>query len=136
MPEKITWSISAQVASGPRMKESQTMEVEAYDKFRVTIENDETEKEIEVIPGNSNNACFLIISSDKYNDTTDAGVNLNFKVNDTGNPSINLDAPIFLIGKGATGMLESGNAPQKFFFSNSLGEAVNIEILVGRDSTP
>jgi hypothetical protein len=135
MPEKINWSINVQVASGPRMSESKTMEVEAYDKFQVTIENGEVDKEIEIVPGTAK-VFFLSISSDKYNITADANKNLNFKVNDAGNTSIDLDAPLLLLGKGATGILESGNAPQKFFFSNSLGEDVRIEILVGRDSTP
>lgn len=128
--------MNVQVAGGPKIKDSQTIEMEAYDKFTVTIEDGETDKEIQIIPGTNNNTSFLVIRSDKYNNTTDAAVNLNFKVNGTGNPFIDLDAPFFLIGKGATGMLDSGNAPQKFFFSNSLGTAANIEILVGRESTP
>lgn len=34
MPEKITWSLSVQVAGGPRIMDSKTVEVDAYDKIR------------------------------------------------------------------------------------------------------
>ena len=138
MPEKINWTISAKVVGGPQINLSQALEIEAYDKIQVKIANGDTDKEIEVQPGGVDKVCFLLVSSDKYNDVTDTNINLSFKVNADTNSEINLDAPLLLIGNGATGILLPGEAPQKLFFTNSLGtdNDANIEILVGRDSTP
>jgi hypothetical protein len=138
MPEKINWTITAQVVGGPLITESQALEIEAYDKIQVTIANGDSDKEIEVQPGGADKVSFLLIRSDKYNDVDNGSVNLSFKVNDSTNDEINLDAPLLLIGNGATGVLVPGEAPQKLFFTNSLGtdNDANIEILVGRDSTP
>jgi hypothetical protein len=142
MPEKINWTIKAQVADGPVILESQAVEVEAYGKIQVTIPNGET-IEVEVQPGGTNMVSFLLVKSDRYNDLTNPSANLSLKVNDTGNADINLDAPLLLIGNGAVQTLDPGEAPKTMYFSNSLGTDAdgngldaNIEILVGRDSTP
>lgn len=143
MPEKINWTIKAQVVGGPVITESQVLEIEAYGKIHVNIANGETDKEVEVQPGSADMVSFLLVRSDKYNDLTDSSANLSLKVNLTTNPEITLDAPIMLIGNGAVNSLAPLLGPQKMFFTNSLGTDVdgngidaNIEILIGRDSTP
>lgn len=134
MLEKINWSFNVQVVSGPRMSLSQTIEVEAYDKIQVTVEDDGNEKEVQIQPGGSGQVSFLLIKSDKYDETK-----LTYYAKDNTGTSglpVNLDMPHFLTGKGAVAMLVG--APESLFFKNDLGadNAATIQILVGRDATP
>lgn len=78
MSEKINWSFNIQVVGGPKLSESQTMEVEAYDKIQVTVEDGASDKKVELQPGASGQVCFLMISSDQYE-----GDKLTYKVNDS-----------------------------------------------------
>lgn len=132
MPEKINWSLNVQVVGGPMIVESQTTEVEAYDKILLTVETGKTDKEVDVQPGGSGQVQLLMINLINPNQYKDAPV--TYKVNDTAAGSIELDAPQLLIGKGAVGLLDP--APTKLFFSNNLNEDAAIQILVGRHVTP
>ena len=51
MTESINWSLNAQVSGGPKVMASDTKEIEAYDKIEVTIEADNTDKQVEIQPG-------------------------------------------------------------------------------------
>jgi len=129
MSEKISWTVNAQVVGGPRISESQTIEVDAYDMIAVTVEDTAADKEVQVQPSPTGTKV-LLIRSDQY------GENLTYKVKDeTGvTGSIKLDALQLLIGGGAVGLL--GKAPIKLLFSNTSGKTASIQILVGRDATP
>lgn len=130
MSEKINWILNIQVIGGPRISESKTMEVEAYDKIEVKIDNGASDREIEVSPGEGT-VQFLLIKTDHY------GNGLQYKVNNgstSSNPII-LDEPVHLfMGAGSVGSL--GIVPIKLLFTNELGEDVLIHILIGRDATP
>ena len=137
MSEKINWAISAQVLNGPRIMESKSLEIEAYDKIQVEIPNDTTDKQVDIQPGSAEQVHFIMIVSSQYNNQDDDTKNLSLKVNDTGNPTIGLDEPFFVIGKGAIAILDEGNVPTKLFFTNTLGDdtVARIQILVGRNAT-
>ncbi len=139
MTEKITYSINVQVADGPRISESRTLELEAYDKIHLDLSSDATnEVEVNLQPGGEGLAKFLVITASCYGDK------LTYKVNeaaDTNNPDpdlIPLDGPQLFAGEGAVDLLASSptEPPTKFFFTNSTGEDVTIQILVARDATP
>jgi hypothetical protein len=130
MLEKINWTVNIQVMGGPAISETKTIEVDAYDKIDVVIEDGTTDKEVQVQPG-STGVQFLMIKTDNYGDK------LKYKVNDgtSSTSDINLDSPVHLfIGSGSIGLF--GKAPIKFLFSNSLGKNAAVNILVGRDATP
>jgi hypothetical protein len=129
MPEKISWTLNVQVVGGPKLLASQTITVDAYDMLQVSILDAAADKEVQVQPGASG-VQFLLISSDQYGDK------LTYKVNDgsSSTSAIKLDAPHVLIGSGAVGLLDK--APIKLLFSNTMGKAASVQILVGRDATP
>lgn len=129
MSEKITYSISAQVANGPKISESKTIDLEAYDKTQVIVVDTASDLEINIQPDGSGLAKFLAITASAY------GANLTYKVNSAASTTvITLDGPHLFVGTGAVGLLDA--APTKLFFSNSTGADVTVNMLVGRDATP
>jgi hypothetical protein len=128
MAKRINWSYSVEVAGGTRVRDSQTIPVEAVDEIDLSIGTGQTE-EVDVQPGGEGQVEFLLIRSKP----PDAQV--TYKVNDSGAADRTLDGPHLLIGKGATQLLDL--APSKLFITNgSATDPVSISILVGRDATP
>jgi len=129
MPETIVLTAGAEVASGPTVKESRTLTVDAYDKISVTVPDGTTNLEVQLQPGGTGSVRLLIVKSSHY------GEALKYTVN-TGTTDHPLDQPHVLIGKGAVGLL--GSEPTKLLFDNALGAGkdAQIQILVGRDATP
>lgn len=101
--------------------------MQAYDKIEVTITDGVTDEDVEIQPGGTGQVQFLLIRSDQYGDK------LTYKVNAATATPIKLDAQHVLIGTGAVGLL--GAAPTKLLFSNTLGKAATVQILVGRKAT-
>lgn len=128
MGEKIHWALTVQVVGGPKISESKTIPVEAYDKIDIVIEAGQ-EKEVQVQPGDPGQVQFLLIRSDRYASPEKETPDLSYKVNGTGK-AIELDALQLLMGDGAVGLLGAG--PKTLVFSNELDEDASIEILVGR----
>ncbi len=128
MPEKINWSLNVQIEGGPKAIKNDSLAVEAYDKIRVLVVAGAIDKEIALQPV-VGQVKFLIITSDKYDET------LAYKVNDSATPvrEANLDGPQMFIGKGAVSLLHP--EPERFFFTNGLTEDAEIEIIIGRDAT-
>ncbi len=129
MPETIVLTIGAEVASGPTLKESRTLALDAYDKISVTVPDGTTNMEVQLQPGGTGSTRLLIIKSSQYGDA------LKYTVN-TGTTDHVLDEPHVLIGAGAVGLF--GSEPTKFVFDNALGAGkdAQIQILIGRDATP
>lgn len=131
MPEKIVWTLNVQVVGGPKVSESQTIEVEAYDIIKVLVPGGDNATPgtatVEVQPGGSGQVKFLMITSNVYD------ANLTYKVD--GGTEIKLDALQLLVGNGAVGLL--GSTQNQFAFSNKAGvnKPASIEILVGRKAT-
>jgi hypothetical protein len=129
MPETIVLTIGAEGASGPTLKESRTLALDAYDKISVTVPDGTTNMEVQLQPGGTGSTRLLIIKSSQYGDA------LKYTVN-TGTTDHVLDEPHVLIGAGAVGLF--GSEPTKFVFDNALGAGkdAQIQILIGRDATP
>lgn len=120
---------------------SSSIGVEATDSITVSLlgtadaSGPDTDKEVELQPSStSGQVTFIGITANHYD------ANLKYKVNAIGNPAVPLDQPQVLVGKGAVGLLDTTSdpppAPIKLFFSNSIAENAEIQILVGRDATP
>lgn len=127
MPETIVLTVSADVASGPKLKESRTLAIDAYDKISVTVPDGTTDLEVELQPGGAGSIQLLIVKSNVYGD------DLKYTVNADTTDHV-LDQPHVLIGTGSVGLY--GAEPTKLVFDNALGEEAQIQILVGRDATP
>jgi hypothetical protein len=113
------------------------IEVEATDSIAVDVRGTadasgpDTDKEVELQPAStSGQVAFIGITADRYD------ANLKYKVNAIGNSEIPLDQPQVLLGNGAVGLLDTTAAPTKLFFSSTITENAEIQILVGRDATP
>lgn len=127
MPETIVLTVSADVASGPKLKESRTLAIDAYDKISVAVPDGTTDLEVELQPGGAGSIQLLIVKSNVYGD------DLKYTVNADTTDHV-LDQPHVLIGTGSVGLY--GAEPTKLVFDNALGEEAQIQILVGRDATP
>lgn len=128
MAETITYSVSVQVVSGPKISASSSVSVEAYDKTSVTIAAGDTDTEVNIQPGGAGLASLVVITASEYDAT------LTYKVNSDTGTEIELDGPHVLVGAGAVALLDP--APASLFFSNGLTEDVTVSVLVGRDATP
>jgi hypothetical protein len=124
MVEKIDWTISAQVAGGPRVMASDSLAVEAYDKIEVTVPKNGSIT-VDLQPSNADHVYFLLIrAADKSMYS-----NLSHKPEDAPG-AINLDAPLILIGNGAITLLTSTKKIE--FFNSSTSDDAALSILVGR----
>jgi len=126
MPETIVLTISAIVGAGPKLKESRTLAVDAYDKISIDVP-DQGNLEVEIQPGGAGSIELLLVTSSVY------GADLKYTVNADNTDRI-LDQPHVLVGSGSVALF--GQEPEKLTFDNTTGEDAQIQILVGRDATP
>lgn len=126
MPETIVLTFSADIALGPKLKESRKLAVDAYDKISVDVP-DQTALDVELQPGGTGSIQLLIVKSSVY------GANLKYTVNAVADEHV-LDQPHVLVGTGSISLF--GEEPEKLAFDNKTGESAQIQILVGRDATP
>ena len=129
MPETIIFDVAAAVASGPTIKSSRTVVVDAYDKISVTVPDGTSDLEVELQPGGAGSIRLLIVKSNVYGD------GLTYTINADSTDHV-LDEPHVLLGTGSVALY--GAEPTKLVFDNALGtgEDAEIHILVGRDATP
>lgn len=125
--EKVTWAAHIDVSAGPKLSVGDTLEVEAYDKVRVTLEDGATGVVVDLQPGDAGQVVLLVVSASAYDPPVTWSP-------DGGTTSVALDAPLVLVGTGAVGLI--GTAPKQFQWTNATGALVNVEILIGRDATP
>jgi hypothetical protein len=127
MPETIVVTVNADVASGPKLKESRTLDVDAYDKITVAVPDGTSDLEVDLQPGGVGSIQVLIVKSTAYGDA------LKYTVNADATDHV-LDQPHVLIGTGSVGLF--GEEPTKLVFDNALGSDVQVQILIARDATP
>lgn len=136
MAESITYSIEVRVAGGPRIFESRTVELEAYDKVNLVVPASTAAPGLEanIQPGGRGLAKLLVISASVYD-------GLSYKINDPSTQEIKLDGPQFFSGEGGVGLLyepplsdASPAPPTKLFFLNASTEDITVEVLVARDA--
>ena len=128
MAKKITWALNIQVAEGPRIAVSNTVEVPAYDEVEVVIPDAAADEEVEIQPGGADQVQFLLIRAQPY------GNDLSYKVNDATADAITLDTPQLYLGAGAVALLGT-DGPKKLLFSNGLGADATIRVFCGRKVT-
>lgn len=132
MPEKINWTVTVQVVGGPKLSESRTLEVEAYDLLEVEVPDGDDDTPgrvlVNVQPGGAGQVQFLMISSDLYHHR------LTYTV-DADPTEVHLDDLHLLIGGGAVTLL--GDTQNQFAFFNraNQGRPAFVKILVGRKAT-
>jgi hypothetical protein len=126
MSETIVLTINADVALGPKLKESRKLAVDAYDKISVGVPDQNT-LDVEIQPGGAGSIQLLLVTSSVY------GADLKYTVNADATEHV-LDQPHVLVGTGSVGLF--GQEPEKLVFDNKTGQDAQIQILVGRDATP
>jgi hypothetical protein len=116
----INYSLSVQVAGGPKVAVSRSLTVHAYDVVDVSIPAAGS-ADVEIEPGTkAGRVKLLVITADVYAD-------LKY---DTGTAHV-LDGPLVLVGEGAVALLDS--TPGTIKFSNGHAtEARPIHVFVGR----
>ena len=120
MAEKLNWNYLANALNGPSVSGAGSIEVDAYDKFAITVTAGATQ-EVNLVPGD---AISLLIINPKPPST-----DLSYALG--GNP-VALDGPHLLIGAGAVSLLGTVTSLK---FTNNTGSDAVIEILIGRDAT-
>lgn len=142
MGEKIRWMLDVQVQGGPKISASDTIDIDAYDKIEVSLDNDGVEKNVEIQPSSTGGQVqFILICSDHYDDL------IVYTIKDSTAAVINtikLDSPQLFMGDGAVGLLDteptdttSKTPPTSLYFANtSTHPSASIQILVGRKLIP
>jgi hypothetical protein len=124
MPETINWSVTFDAVTGPRVAESGTTTVAAYDKLSVQLAGGDTDIDVDVQPSSTaGDVEILVITASAYD------VGLTFSA-DAGTTVTTLDGPVVLVGAGAVGLL--ADPPQTLRFTNPDANPVDVAILVGR----
>jgi len=131
MPTNVTWKLNLEVQSGPKVVEAKTVQVDAFDRIEVTVPDtsggDPTE--IDIQPGAPGKIKVLLIRSNRYSD------DLIYQVHDDTTDERKLNDALFLAGGGSLDLIEDAAAPlDKLFVTNTTGDPVVIEIIVGRSA--
>ena len=122
MPEQINWSVTFDAVLGPRISESGSQSVAAYDKLSVLLDAAATAVSVEVQPSTTpGDVQLLVMRASSYDPPVSYSA-------DAGATAFDLDGPVVLIGS-AVGLL---GAPQTLQFDNPGADPVDVEILVGR----
>lgn len=133
MPTNISWKLSLEIQSGPNIIVTNAVQADAYDRIEVNVPDTTsapTPTTVDVQPGIAGKIKLLLIRSTKY------GNNLKYKVHDNTTPERVLNDALFLVGAGSLDLLEDSNAPlDKLLVTNTTGQDVVIEIIVGRTAT-
>ncbi len=123
----IKYSVDIQVAGGPRLNFSDTLDVEAYGRIEVVIPGADADAEtvVDVQPGAEPGAVKLLLVKARP-----ASDSITF---DNGGADVGLKNPVLLTG-GAVGLL--ADVPEQLTFKNGTGADATVMIFVGRDATP
>jgi hypothetical protein len=126
LPETINWSVTFEAVLGPRISESGTSTVAAYDKLSVQLDGNAVDVDIGVQPSASaGDVELLVLTASSYE------ADVTFSV-DAGETNFVLNGPVVLVGPGPVSLLAA--APQTLRFSNPHADPVDIDILVGRQA--
>jgi hypothetical protein len=123
----IKYTVDIQIAGGPRLNFSDSVDVDAYDRIEVLIPGADAAAEtvVEVQPGAQAGSVKLLLVKAKP-----ASEKLTFA---NGASNIGLQNAV-LLGGGALDILAA--LPKQLKFKNGTGKDANVLILVGRDATP
>ncbi|MCM1565324.1 MAG: hypothetical protein NC238_05140 [Dehalobacter sp.] len=138
MNEKITLTANIVIRNGPSINLFREIEVDAYEKINVDINDGDSDKEVDLWPSDTEEEVVLLaIVSSWYGE--DLSYKVNEKVEDVTQKDFKLDQPHLLIGKSSVTMLDK--KPKKLLFSyakpsgeSKAPDSVKIQILVGLDN--
>jgi hypothetical protein len=116
--EKITWSCAVQVAGGPTLSSSDSMQLAGYEKWRLVIDHNKTG--VAKI-GDAAGVTLVAIVPSKASDK------LTYK---HGGNDVKLDRAQVLAGEGAVQYIK--DAFPDLTIDNKTGAEVTVDILVGR----
>jgi hypothetical protein len=126
--ERISYSVTVQVAGGPSIPVAGVLEVDAYEKIAVTVPakqgNANGTADVTVSPGNLAHTLLLLITASV------ADGSLHFKTSAQGAADMPITGPVTLIGGTACSLL--GADPDKLTFTNTAAADAAVTILVGR----
>lgn len=129
MPNTMKAILRVEVAGASTSSATHTIEAEAYDRIEVVVPAGD-DRTVQVQPGGAGQVSLLLVTAAEYpNDG--AGTNLLVYTVDGGS-SIDLDAPLLLVGAAAVGLLGDVNT---IVFTNNHTADLEVSILVGRDAT-
>jgi hypothetical protein len=132
MPTNVSWKLNLAIQSGPQLSVTNAFQVDAFDRIEVTVPDTTASPAattIDVQPGAVGKTKILLVRSTKYGD------DLKYRVHDNTTTERALNEALFLAGAGSLDLLEDAGAPlDKLLFTNTLGQDVVIEIIVGRDA--
>lgn len=134
MNEKITVTANIVIRNGPSINLLREVEVDAYEKINVNINDGDSNREIDLWPSDTEKeVVFLAIVSSWYGDS------VTYKVKGASTDPLELDQPNLLIGRSSVSMLNSIPKTLLFSYSKPSGEStapdsVKIQILVGLDN--
>jgi hypothetical protein len=133
MPTNISWKLNVEIQSGPNIIVANAMQVDAYDRIEVKIPDSTAAPAattVDVQPGAVGKVKLLLIRSTRYGD------NLKYQVHVDTTPKRVLNDALFLVGVGSLDLLEDSAAPlDKLLVTNTTGQDVVLEIIVGRSAT-
>jgi hypothetical protein len=133
MPTNISWKLNLEIQSGPNIVITNAVQVDAYDRIEVKVPDTTatpTATTVDVQPGAAGKVKLLLVRSTKYGD------NLKYQVHDNTTPERVLNDALFLVGAGGLDLLEESAAPlDKLLVTNTTGQDVVLEIIVGRTAT-
>lgn len=133
MPTNISWKLDLEIQSGPNITVTNAVQADAFDRIEVKVPDTTalpTATTVDVQPGAAGKVKLLLIRSTKYGD------NLKYQVHDNSTPERTLNDAVFLTGAGSLDLLEDATAPlDKLLVTNTTGQDVVLEIIVGRTAT-
>jgi hypothetical protein len=135
MPETLKWSLTAEIAGGPKVDASRSVQITGYDKIDVLLDgaadlDSAAAVTVDIQPAEDvDRLQFLSITADRY------GENFIYSVEDGGVADVVFDGPQVFVGEGAMNLLQS--VPSRITFRNGLGAetTARVTILVGRQAT-
>lgn len=132
MATNISWKLSLEIQSGLNIILANAIQVDAYDRIEVKVPDTTasvTATTVDVQPGAAGKVKLLLIRSNRYGD------NLKYQVHDNTTPERVLDDMVFLVGADNLKLLEAAAPLDKLLVTNTTGQEVVLEIIVGRSAT-
>ena len=137
MPTNISWKLNVEIQSGPSVIVTNTVQPNAYDRIEVKVPHSTAPSPppttVDVQPGAAGKVELLLIRSTRYGKDDKE---LVYKVHNDTTPQRALNDAVFLVGAGSLDLLEDSTAPlDKLLVTNTTGQDVVLEIIVGRTAT-
>lgn len=131
MPTTMNAIRRVEVAEASTSSATHTLEAEAYDRIDVTVPTGTPNTAtVEVQPGGTGQVELFFMAASAYPEDGSGAAELTYEVD--GGGSVDLDAPLLVVGAGAVGLLGDVN---EVVFTNDSDEEIDVSIVVGRDAT-